>query len=174
MGVQIALLKRDDGVRRQWLGHLRDRLIIVFERTIRERRQLAGGARRHEANIVFPELKSAGQTLERGLDGGPGRLDLVVVPRERKRHAAQQIQRYADDEVGLTGLDLDKRIHHPVERQIVGIRRGKPRAVQNSHTAAQQIQRFNIGNSFDTSGSGQEAPLLGRWRQGSGASSGWT
>ena len=65
--------------------------------------------------------KSAGQSLDRGFDGGPGRLNLVVVPRERKRHAAQEVQRYADHEVGLTGLDLDKRVHHPIERQIMSV-----------------------------------------------------
>ena len=124
MGVQIPLLESNDGVRRQWLGHPRNRPIIVFERPVRERRQLAGGARRREASIVFPELKSAAQTLECRLDGGPGRVDLVVIPGERKRHAAQQIQGYADDEVELTGLDRDKRTHHPVERQIVSIRQG--------------------------------------------------
>jgi hypothetical protein len=43
MGIQIALLIGDDGVWRQWLGHLRDGPIIVFERAIREWSQLANG-----------------------------------------------------------------------------------------------------------------------------------
>src|SRR5437660_10958794 len=110
MGVQIALLKCDDGVRSQWLGHLRDRPVVVFERAIREWREPAGAARRHKANIVLPELKSAGESPERSLDGGPRRVDLVVVPCERKRHAAQQIQRHADHKVRLARFDLDEAI----------------------------------------------------------------
>ena len=96
MSVQIAQLEGDDGVRRQWFGHLRDRLIIVFERAIRERSQLAGGARRQETNVAFPKLESGGQSLERGFDGGPGRRNVVVVPHEWKRHPEQKVQRHAD------------------------------------------------------------------------------
>jgi hypothetical protein len=86
---------------------------------------VAGGARRRETEVVLPKLKSAGESLERSLDGGPGGVNLVVVPYERKRHAPQQIQRNADDEVELAGPDFDERIHHAVERQIVGARRGQ-------------------------------------------------
>src|SRR5215469_7458399 len=118
MGVQITLLKRNRGVRRRWSGHSRDRPIEVLERPIRKRSQLSGGARRRETNVVLPKLKSAGQTLQRSIDRGSRRLDLVMVPREGKRHAAQQVKGNADDKIGPMGLDLDERIHHAIERQI--------------------------------------------------------
>ena len=166
MGVQIAQLKGDSGIRRQWLGYLRSRQIIVFERAIRERSQLAGGARRHETNVVFPKLESGGQSLERGFNSGPGRRNVVVVPCERKRHAEQQVQRDADHEVGLVRFDFDKTVHHPVERQIVGPCRDRTydRAEQpNGRAANPTLQHWR--DAFAARGSGQEAPLLGRWEQ---------
>jgi hypothetical protein len=35
-------------------------------------------------------------------------------PRERKRHAGKESQRYANDDISLMRIDLDKRIHYAV------------------------------------------------------------
>jgi len=71
MRVQITQLIGDLGIRLYGLGHVRDRSIIVVERAIRQRSQLARGMRRRETGTVFPNPDIAGQSPHRCVDGRP-------------------------------------------------------------------------------------------------------
>jgi hypothetical protein len=73
-----------------------------------------------------------------------------VVPREWKGYAEQQIQRYADDQVGLVRFDLDKPFIIRSSGRSWAFAENTPSVAQNSQPAAQLTQRFNIARTLWT------------------------
>jgi len=78
---------------------------------------VAGGSKATRRTLALPKVKNALPEMLSGFDGGaPSTIDLVVVTRERKRTRAE-VQMVCGQRGRPTGLDLDKTIHHTVERE---------------------------------------------------------
>ena len=121
-----------------------DGLLVALERTIGRQRQSPGRVRCDQRPVVFEERDVLLDRSQRPLDRRRRLVDVDLDVVDRKLGRLEQIQRRADDELGLARLDLDERVDDRVELEFVRAHdlRARGGTGKETHAASRKPRRF--------------------------------
>jgi hypothetical protein len=118
-GIDVALVDINAGAALERRGNVACGLLVALEGTIRRQRQSSRRVRCNQRPVIFEERDVLLDRSERSLDCRRRFVDVDFYVIDRKLGRLEQVQRHADDELGLARFDLDERIDDRVKLEFV-------------------------------------------------------